>query len=126
MCKDYNNNSVLCIISECKGLNLAFVGFVKMWVLGVLPVIFNEVLDIVKSVVIESNQKDSERVTRTRNINKTSTKCNECETTVHSFTDLSKHKKLQEKARSSFKICTATFAFKAVSIGEGKGRKERS
>ena len=59
---------------------------VRMWVLGVLPVIFNEVLDIVKSVLIDSNQKDSERVTRTRNSNKTSTKCNECDTTVLSFT----------------------------------------
>ena len=79
---------------------------VKMWVLGVLPVIFNEVLEIAKSVVIDSNQKESERVTRARNTNKTSTKCNECETTVQSFTDLGKHKKMFHAKISSSSIVT--------------------
>ena len=67
---------------------------VKMWILGVLPSIFDKVLDIVKSVVVDQSQSQTERVTRTRVSNKNGTKCNECETFVQSFTDLSKHKKM--------------------------------
>ena len=56
--------------------------------------IFDKVLDIVKTVVVDSNQIQTERVTRTQGSNKNGTKCNECEILVQSFTDLSKHKKM--------------------------------
>ena len=67
---------------------------VKMWILGILPSIFDNVLEIAKSVVLDSNQSQTGRVTRTRSTIKNGAKCNECETFVQSFTDLSKHKKL--------------------------------
>ena len=67
---------------------------VQMWVLSVLPSIFDRVLDIVKTVVVDTNQTQTDRVTRTRATNKNGTKCNECDTIVQSFTDLSKHKKM--------------------------------
>ena len=77
---------------------------VKLWVLGVLPIIFDQVLDIAKSVVV---QRQTERVTRTRVTNKAVTKCNECEIIVQSFTDLSKHKKLFHAKISSSSLVTS-------------------